>query len=404
MGESATVPTELLLPPRHATPFRVDIPEESLVDLQRRLRAFAAAKEPADADWRYGTPTAYMQELLRYWHEGYDWRAWETHLNRHTQYLVPVHLGDGSTLRIHVTIEMGSNPSLPPVVLTHGWPSLPFEFDAVIDRIAHPERSGGSAANGATVIAPSLPGFGFSDAPSRPMHAREIARCWHQLMTVGFDCQRFFAHGGDWGAVVSTWLAVDFPQVLTGLHLSMLGLRPAIDPALPLIAEERQWVKDIQARLALDGGYREQQATRPTTLAIGLADSPAFVAAWIIDKYHGWCGAEKTDPPRLDRDAMLTLASIYWFSGSLPTANWIYFAERRDAHQLDKGQRCDVPTYCSFFGQGFFPPPPTHWIERGHALRFREDFEDGGHFPALLKPLEFVRSLQACHALAHGTV
>lgn len=390
------------LPPRGAQPFRIEVSDAALDDLRRRLRARREPPEPTPADWRYGTPAAYMRELLAYWADGYDWRAVEARLNRRRQYLVPVEVDDGVTLRIHVTVEEGSNPSLPPFVLTHGWPSLPYEFEDVIDALAHPERTGGDAAQGATVIVPSLPGFGFSDAPPQPMHPRDMARCWRRLLVDAFGCGRFFAHGGDWGAVVSSWLGVDAPEVLVGVHLSMMGLKPPLPADPPLDDEETRWVKDIQKRLALDGGYREQQATRPSTLGIGLADSPALVAAWIVDKYHGWTTSPRDGAPRIDRDTMLTLASLYWFSGSLPTAGWVYFADRRDRHNLAPGQRCEAPTGCSFFGNGFFPPPPRRWVERVHNLRFREDFDDGGHFPALLEPQAFVRSLQACRARIEG--
>lgn len=394
---NAQTGTSVLFPPRGAVPFRIEIADAALAELKRRLRSNLPPREPSPANWRYGPPVAYLQELLAYWSDGYDWRAAEARLNRFPQFLVPVSLADGSSLRIHVTVEIGSNPALPPIVLSHGWPSLPFEFFGIIDALAHPERSGGEASEGATIIVPSLPGFGFSDPPPQPLHARVIAECWRRLMGEGFGCERFFAHGGDWGAVVSTWLGVDSPQVLTGVHLGMLGLRPALDPALPLDDEEKRWVKDIQKRLARDGGYREQQATRPTTLAVGLADSPAFLAAWLVDKYHGWCGSKPSEPPRHSRETMLTLASLYWFSQSLSTANWIYYADRRDRHELAPGQRCEVPTGCSFFGRGFFPAPSTRWVERGHNLRFREDFADGGHFPALLNPGDFVNSLRACY-------
>ncbi len=376
--------------------FRVVIAPSALDDLKRRLSARAKPPEPVEADWSYGPPGAYMEDLLTYWRNGFDWRAFEATMNRYPQYRVPVTV-DGQTLRIHVVLEIGSNPELVPIVLTHGWPSLPFEFFGVIDRIAHPERFGGLAQDGATVIVPALPGFGYSDRPAKPMHAREIAAYWHSMMTENFGCTRFFAHGGDWGAVVSSWLGVDAPGVLAGVHLSMLGLRPAIDPAKPLDKAELQWIKTTQKRLALDGGYREQQATRPTTLAVGLADSPALVAAWLVDKYHGWSGSSPAEPPRHSRDALLTIASLYWFSGSLPTANWIYYADRNAKHALAPGQRCEAPTGCTFFGRGFFPPPPTSWITRGHNLRYRRDLEDGGHFPALLEPVAFAEHLRECY-------
>lgn len=381
--------------PLHGEPFEVRFDEARVSDLRRRLAARSPAPQATGNDWRGGPPQVFLEPFLEEWRDGYDWRSAEAMLNARRQYLVPVALPDGTRLRVHVTVEQGSNPELPPVVMTHGWPSLPYEFFGLVDRIAHPERSGGRADDGATVILPSLPGFGYSSA-SRPIHAREIAAAWCSLIRDAFGYPRFFAHGGDWGAVVSSWIAVDAPEGLTGLHLSMLGLRPALDPAVPLDDEEKRWVKEVQRRLALDGGYREQQATRPTTLGYGLADSPAFVAAWLLDKYHGWCGAALDSPPRLPRQAMLDLVNLYWFSSSAATAGWIYFADRGRRDELAIGQRCSVPTGVAFFGNGFFPPPPTQWVERGHDLKLRRDWGDGGHFPALLAPRELADAIAEC--------
>jgi pimeloyl-ACP methyl ester carboxylesterase len=382
--------------PLHGEPFEVRFDEARVSDLRRRLSARRPAPQATGDDWRGGPPQSFLVPFLEEWQEGYDLRSAEEMLNARRQYLVPVALSDGTRLRVHVTVEIGSNSELPPVVMTHGWPSLPYEFLGLVDRIAHPERHGGRADDGATVILPSVPGFGYSTAP-RPIHAREVAAAWCSLIRDEFGFRRFFAHGGDWGAVISSWIAVDAPEALTGLHLSMLGLRPALDPAVPLDEEEKRWVKEVQRRLALDGGYREQQATRPTTLGYGLADSPAFVAAWLLDKYHGWCGAAPNSPPRLPRKAMLDLVNLYWFSSSAATAGWVYFADRGRREELSVGQRCSVPTGVAFFGNGFFPPPPTRWVERGHDLKLRRDWADGGHFPALVAPVELADAIAECH-------
>ncbi len=382
----------LLHVPRGGTPFRVRFDPATVADLRQRLSNRLPAPQASGTDWRSGPPEDYLEAFLAEWRDAYDFQAAEHRLNRFAQYLVPVSLADGTPLGIHVTLEPGSNPGRPPLVMTHGWPSLPCEFHAVIDRLAHPERHGGLAEEGATVILLSLPGFGYSST-SRPIHAREIAEAWVRLLEEAFDCPRFYAHGGDWGAVVASWIAVDQPRRLHGLHLSMLGLRPALPADQPLDDDEKRWVKDVQRRLAADGGYREQQATRPTTLAYGLADSPAFVAAWLLDKYHGWGGAGTDHPPLIPRERMLDLATLYWVSGSLATAGWIYHADRAQRHDLLPGQRCEVPTACAFFGGGFFPPPPTRWVERGHLLRLRRDFPDGGHFPALVAPGQLTDAL-----------
>lgn len=387
--------------PRGGRPFEVHFSPSAVDDLRKRLSARVPAPEVSATDWRTGPPQSYMNEFLDEWRDSYDFLEAENRLNRYAQYLVPVTWNGDVSLDVHVTVEPGSNAELPPLVMTHGWPSLPQEFHSMVDQLAHPEERGGRAEQGVTVILLSLPGFGYSSI-SRPLHAREIAQLWVRLMEESFECSRFHAHGGDWGAVVSSWMAIDYPERLSSLHMSMLGLRPSLDEGAPLDEDEKRWVKGVQRRLAADGGYREQQATRPTTLAYGLADSPAFVAAWLLDKYHGWGGAQSNESPLLGRQRMMDLASLYWFSGSLATAGWIYHADRTQRHELGPGQRCEVPTACAFFDGGFFPPPPTRWVERGHALHLRHDFQQGGHFPALSSPLELAGAI--AEWLAHPAI
>jgi len=391
-----TASTSSLLVPRGGRPFRAEFTRPRVDELRRRITSAVVPAQATGDNWYSGPPNGYMRDLLDEWSDAFDFSAAEDSVNRFSQYQIPVLMPDGVRLDVHVTVEPGSNLELPPIVMTHGWPSLPYEFYGMVERISHPERSGGRAEDGATVILPSLPGFGYSSTP-RPLHAREIAAVWHQMMREAFACDRFFVHGGDWGAVVSSWMAVDAPQHLFGIHLSMLGLRPNIDPALPLDDEEKRWVKEVQRRLAADGGYREQHATRPTTLGYGLCDSPAFMAAWLIDKYHGWGGAKPDQDPRIPRQEVLKLLSLYWFSSSLNTAGWIYHADRSKVHELAPGQKCEVPTACAFFENGFFPPPPTRWIERGHNLHLRRDFPDGGHFPSLCKPIELADAISEWH-------
>jgi pimeloyl-ACP methyl ester carboxylesterase len=258
----------------------------------------------------------------------------------------------------------------------------------LIDRIAHPERYGGRVEDALGVVVADLPGFGLSGQPSRPIGPREIAGLWRQLMVEGLGHSRFLYHGNDWGASVGAWLGVDYAAHVRGVHLTMPGVRPSLTPPAPgLTAEESAWLKETQKRLSADAGYREILSTKPSTAAVGLADSPAALLAWIVEKLHGWSGMGADQPPPMDRDTILAIATVYWSTNNLPAANWIYYAARHgDDTAFGPGVRCATATGFSIFDGGFFPPPPQTWLERMHHTIFRRDHPSGGHFPALTRP------------------
>lgn len=368
------------------TPFEIHAPEAALVDLRARLASYRPPREPADAGWRFGVDGRYLEALIAYWRDGFDWRAAERRLNALPHYWATLDGGDGP-LKAHLIVQPAARRDAPVVLLTPGWPSSLLEFHEVIHRLTEPERYGGDPAQAVTVVGAELPGFGLSQSPSRPMSPRAAAGLWRQLMVEVLAAPRFVAHGGDWGAVVSSWLALDHPDLLSGLHLSMLGLRPGLTRGEALSEAETAWLGETKRRLELDGGYREQQATRPTTLAVGLSDSPAALCAWLVDKYRSWSGAGPDDPSPFDRDAILTSATLYWALGDLPAANWIYWADRHEGGiGLAPGERIATPTGFALFDRGFFPVPPRAWAERAYAVRGWDVHPYGGHFPAWLTP------------------
>lgn len=383
-----------MTPRGHAMTVAIDVPV--IDDLKRRLAAYRRPPGVAGTGWQMGIDLDWFDDLLVYWQDGFDWNAVAEALNRRKHLRVPVADAAGAEIGIHVVIEPGSNDTNLPILLTPGWPSSFLEFEAVIDRIAHPERFGGNAADGRTVIVADLPGFGLSDRPARPMHHREMAALWRSLMVDGLGIDRFIVHGGDWGAVVGSWLALDYPQHVAGLHMSMLGLRPHIDREVPFTDAEKDWLGRTKRRLDQDSGYREAQATKPNTLAVGLSDSPAALAAWIIEKYHGWSGCAADGAPSIDRDRLLTSATLHWATGNLPAANWIYWVDRNHGDiGLGAGQRIEVPTGLGLFDGGFFPPPPTEWAGRAYHVVHRTDHPRGGHFPAWVEPDAFAEGLSA---------
>lgn len=362
-----------------AEPFRIAVADEVLADLKTRLAHTRWPSEPEGAGWRYGANLGYMQAFARHWLERYDWRSHEATLNRFPQYRAKI--GGG---RIHFICEPGSGPHPLPLLITHGWPGSVYEFYELIEPLAHPERFGGRIEDAFTVIAPSLPGYGFSDRPDRPINPRDIARTWHELMTRVLGHPRYVAQAGDWGSVVTSWLALQQPQAVKAIHLNMLALRPHLDATTPPLDEaEQAWIATTKKRLAAEGGYQQIQGTKPQSLAYGLTDSPIGLAAWIVEKFHGWPGASADQPPPFDMDRLITNIMLYWING-INAPNWMYWSVRHEGGiALPPGVRVEVPTGFAFFPHDLFPIPPARFVARAYHVVHRRDFDRGGHFAAM---------------------
>jgi len=373
-------------------PFTIAIPEEVLDELRRRLDGVRWPEAPGGSGWTYGAEAGYLRTLVDYWRDGYDWRAAEAHLNRLPQFTAEV---DG--LDIHFVHERGSGDRSLPLVLTHGWPGSFMEFDALVEPLAHPERHGADPGDAFDVVVPSLPGYAFSGRPRKPMGPRAIARLWHRLMTDVLGYDRFGAQGGDWGSVVSSWLAYDHPGALAGLHLNMVGLRPELDEnSAPLSAEEKDWLRRAGKRMRMERGYREVQATRPQTLAVALNDSPAGLAAWIVDKFRAWGDTGGDLESRFDRDTLLTNLMLYWCTGTVDSASWIYYAAREAGDlSLPGDARITVPTGVAAFPVDLVPPPPRSYAERAYAVARWTEMPEGGHFAALEEPARLIEDIRA---------
>ena len=265
-----------------------------------------------------------MRRVVAYWADEYDWRRSEAAINRFKNYRAPV---DG--LDVHFILEHGSGKNPKPIILTHGWPGSIIEFLGVIEPLAHLERFGGREEDAFTVIVPSIPGFGYSQAPSAPITLRDVARMWHMLMVDHLGVPSFFAQGGDMGSILSSWMAFDYPEHVAALHLNSIGtgflVVPEVDQQTP---EEQEWVPRNSAWRHPEDGYRTQQGTRPQTLAYGLTDSPVGLLAWIIEKFHQWTLPGDTRDPPFDQDELLANVMLYWIAGP-NAASWYYIPVRR---------------------------------------------------------------------------
>ncbi|UYN94155.1 MAG: alpha/beta fold hydrolase [Enhydrobacter sp.] len=395
---------------RHDTPepFKVDVPERALIDLDERLRRWRPAPAIADAgSWGSGTDPDFLADLVDHWRHGYDWNRCQEAINRWPNYLVDI-----GPQRLHFIREPGTEvdgaPRPLPLVISHGWPGSIVEFLGVIDKLAHPERYGGDPLDAFDVIAPSLPGYGFSGPPIRedgtvgPIGPRAVAGLWHKLVHEKLNYARpYGVQGGDWGAVISSWAAFDFPMKdergVLGCHLNMMGLRPGIDLGVAkLTAEEQAWLTKAQATRDDVTAYQRIQATRPQTLGVALTDSPVGLAAWIIEKFQAWSDCAGDPRKRFSHDLLLDNIMVYWLTGTAGTATWLYrgFAQH-DSRGLPKGQRVETPTGFAAFPRDLTPPPPLSWIERAYDLRRHTPMPRGGHFAALEEPDLLVDDIRA---------
>jgi pimeloyl-ACP methyl ester carboxylesterase len=375
-----------------AQPFNVFVEDALLEDLRDRLDRTRWPVAPAAEPWRYGASLEYVQRVVRYWSEEFDWRKSESAINRFDNYHAQV---DG--LDIHFILEQGSGRNPKPLIITHGWPGSIIEFFGVIEPLAHPERFGGQEQDAFTVIVPSIPGFGFSQAPRAPITLRDVGRMWRDLMVDHLGFESFFAQGGDMGSILSSWMAFDYPDHVEALHLNAIGagfqVVPEIDQQTP---EERDWVARNTARRFPENGYRTQQGTRPQTLAYGLTDSPAGLAAWILEKFQGWTVPGETRDPPFKLDELLANVMLYWLAGP-NTASWYYvsFLAEQGPRGFPGGGQVEVPTAFLSCPRDTTVPPPNSVVERSFNMVRRTDLSDGGHFVALEQPGPFVLDVRS---------
>jgi microsomal epoxide hydrolase len=313
-------------------PFRVDVPQADIDDLRERLARTRWPDELPGAAWGYGIPLGYMKELAEYWRTGFDWRKHEAQLNKFPQFTTTI---DGQN--VHFLHVRSSEPHALPLLMTHGWPGSVVEFLEVIQPLTDPRGHGGDPKDAFDVVAPSIPGFGFS-GPTRETgwDVKRIARAFAELMNrLGYS--RFGAQGGDWGSAISRQLGLLDPDHVIGLHLNTLATPPSGDPAeMALLTDAEKGYLDAAARFRVSGtGYFMQQSSKPQTLAYGLTDSPAGQLAWIAEKFKEWTDSSDVIEDAVSRDRLLTNVSVYWFTGTANSSARLYYELRRRRRRLE---------------------------------------------------------------------
>jgi pimeloyl-ACP methyl ester carboxylesterase len=371
--------------------FKVNVPQPVLEDLRTRIAQTRWPDQVKDAGWDYGTELSYLKDLLHYWGNGFDWRKQEAILNKHPQFLAEI---DG--LKIHFVYVRGKGPDPLPLVISHGWPSSFFEAYKIIDLLVDPQAYGGDPADAFDVVVPSLPGFGFSERPSARGFIR-VDNLWHKLMTDVLGYPRFVGHGTDVGARVTSALGRFHGDDVSAIHIASVDLdwpEPLPDDLSPA---ERDYIKRVELWEKRDGAYGEIQSTRPQTLAYGLNDSPAGLAAWIVEKYREWSDCNGDIESRFSRDELLTNITIYWVTQTINSSIRRYYEARHNPYPnpLKPGERIETPTGVAMFPGEKDLLVPRKFAERCYNIQGWTDMPRGGHFPALEEPILLVEDIQA---------
>jgi len=368
-------------------PFKIEIPERQLTDLRQRLALTRLPEKETPADWSQGVPLAYMQEIVDYWQNDYDWRRGEAGINRFAQFRTRL-----DDLNIHFLHVRSPEPNALPLVMTHGWPGSIVEFLKVIEPLVDPASHGGDRADAFHVVCPALPGYGFSDKPTRTgWGVEKIGAQWAALMDrLGYSS--YVAQGGDWGSAVTTAIGMQDPVHCKAIHLNMVIAQPAPEDMNDLTDIEQQALAGMKHYQDWDSGYSKQQSTRPQTVGYGLVDSPAGLAAWILEKFWAWTDCNGHPENALSRDEMLDNIMLYWLTASGASSARLYW----ESFGSFRGGEVTVPTGCSIFPKEIFRCS-RRWAERRYKnIIFWNDLEHGGHFAAFEQPEIFVGELRNC--------
>jgi len=369
-------------------PFRVQISADAIADLRQRLANTRFPDQAPGEPWAYGSDVGYLKRLVEYWRSGFDWRREEVRLNALPQFRLPLHEID-----LHFIHVQGKGPSPMPLLLLHGWPGSVFEFLEIIPRLIDPGRFGGDVADAFTVVAPSLPGYGLSfSLGQRRFGVEAMADCVADLMQI-LGYRRFGAQGGDWGAFVASRLGYAHPEKMIGIHLNMLAVRRDPEMLNNPTPEERQFQEQLAHWLKEGIGYQWIQGTRPQTLAFGLTDSPAGLAAWIVEKFRSWsdCGGDAEQA--LPRDEMLANISLYWFTGAIGSSFWPYYARMHGPWPIPG--TVGVPVGYAEFPREMLHPPRSLASRMYTDIRRWSVMAKGGHFAAWEQPEALAAEIRA---------
>ena len=369
-------------------PFKLDIPDKTLQEIYTKVKNYPWHEMPEDGGWKYGSNLDYMKEISSHWVKDFDWRKHETEINKFSNFKSVV-----DDIEIHFIHEKGSGSNPTPLLLMHGWPGSVVEFLHIIEKLAHPEKFGGKIEDAFDVIAPSLPGFGFSGRPSKPMGPRKIAEILDKLMTENLEYKNYMAQGGDWGATIANWIGYDHSKSCKAIHINCLTMR---HPDGPQSNQEEEWQKRFDKDQIMQDGYRNQQATKPQTLSYGMMDSPVGIAAWIIEKMYSWSDLKDGDiESAYSKDALLANIMVYIVTKTFNTASWIYYGRREEGGRFfpKDFKKIEIPTAAAIFPAEMSEWPPKSYVDRIFNITQWTKMPRGGHFAAMEEPELLVKDI-----------
>ena len=363
-------------------PFSLRVPDNAITDLRERLARTRFPDQAPGDPWAYGTSVDYLRGLIEYWCTNFDWRAQEARLNAFPQFKAPLH-----DIDVHFLHVPGKGPNPCPLLLMHGWPGSVFEFMDIIPRLTDPARFGGDPADAFTVVAPSLPGYGMSFRPGQKRFGiEEIADCLADLMTETLGYRRFAAQGGDWGGITASRMGYAHADKLIGIHVNLLAVRRDTNMVSNPTPEERTYLGELAQWLKEETGYQWIQGTRPQTLSFALTDSPAGLAAWIVEKFRVWSDCNGDVESAFTRDQLLANISLYWFTGAIGSSFFPYYFRLHRPWPIPEGGRIEVPTGYAAFPREILRAPRS-LAERTYTnLQRWTVMSRGGHFAAMEEP------------------
>ncbi len=372
------------------TPFKVAVPDAELDFLRKRLEQTRWPERETCDGWEQGIPLEYTRELAGYWATDYDWRRFENKLNGWPQFTTEI---DG--IDIHFIHVRSPREDALPLVISHGWPGSVAEFHKIIDALADPVAHGGDAADAFHVVAPCLPGYGFSGKPtSTGTSVEKIARMWGQLMArLGYD--RYVAQGGDWGSMITQCIGQSETEHCAGIHINMPVVAPDEETFADMTEQEQRALEDLGAYDAVGSGYSKQQSTYPQTLGYALADSPVGQMAWVVEKFYNWTDCEKDGVKHpenvLTKDELLDNVMFYWLNNAGASSGRLYWESFTRAN-LDP---VSMPTAVSIFPREIIRAS-RRWAEKRFSnLIYWNELDRGGHFAAMEQPELFIEEVRA---------
>ncbi|PSL53323.1 pimeloyl-ACP methyl ester carboxylesterase [Saccharothrix carnea] len=369
-------------------PFRIEIPDDELIDLRARLSRTRWPDAEPVSDWTQGVPLAYLEELCHYWATEYDWRATERRLNALPQFRTDI---DG--VGIHFLHVRSPHRSAVPLILTHGWPGSVLEFEKVVPLLTEPD----DPDDAFHLVIPSLPGYGFSGRPTEPgWTVQRIAAAWRELMArLGY--QRYGAQGSDWGTSVTTSMGQQDTGELVGIHVMPPIAAPDPGTFDDLTPAEEAALVDLRRAAAQESGYAEQMTTKPQTVGYALTDSPAGLCAWIVEKFASWTDSGGVPETVLTRDAMLDDITLYWLTRTAASSARLYWESFRQVGEWFAKSTDDtvpVPTGCTVFPKEV-PRPSRRWAAKRYTdIRYWNEPDRGGHFGAWEQPELFAEEVR----------